>query len=180
MGENDDKVFLKRFSGIIAGLVIVTILIIIISVGNDRLEPGLNPSRAILAEERVAPVAAVRTELPSADVEQQDAGTTEMDSSETSTAAEPDEQLADAPVESTADIDGSAIYASTCIACHSTGVAEAPVPGSDSWNERAANGVDELVANAIAGIAPMMPPKGGNPNLSDVEIRAVVEHMMSL
>jgi cytochrome c5 len=180
MGEHDDKVFLKRFSGIIAGLVIVTILIIIISVGNDRLEPGLNPSRAILAEERVAPVAGVRTELPAPEIASNDAGTNDQGSSEEPTAAETAVQPTDAPTESTAGIDGSAIYASTCVACHSTGVAQAPIPGTDGWNERAANGVDALIANAIAGIAPMMPPKGGNPNLSDEEIRAVVEHMMSL
>ncbi|MFT5140601.1 MAG: cytochrome c5 [Lysobacterales bacterium] len=176
MGELDDKVFIKRFSGIIAGLVIVTILIIIIAVGNDQLEPGLNPSHAIMAEQRVAPAGAVRTELPSADnVVTADAG-----SSEESTTVDTDELVSATPTDSSANIDGSGIYASTCIACHSTGVAQAPIPGSDIWNERAAKGVDALVANAIAGIAPMMPAKGGNPNLTDEEIRAVVEHMMTL
>ena len=65
MGDHDDKVFLKRFSGIIAGLVIVTILIIIIATFRDE-GPGQenNPSRLAMAAERIAPVAGVRTELP--------------------------------------------------------------------------------------------------------------------
>lgn len=174
MGDHDDKVFLKRFSGIIAGLVIVTILIIVISVGNDRLEPGENPSRALLAAERVAPVAGVRTELPSADTQP-----TEEDADTGSTPGTAKNEVADQVAGASSSIDGGAIYVSACSACHVAGVAGAPVPGSDAWAERAANGVDTLVANAIAGVGPIMLPKGGRADLSDEEIRAAVEHMMS-
>ena len=163
MRELDDRVFIKRFSGIIAGLVIVTILIIVISVSTDSLEPGLNPSREILAAERVAPVAAVRTELP------------ESDAAPVATISE-NATLQSAEVN--AGIDGGAIFGSNCGACHLSGVAEAPIPGSEAWAERAANGIDSLTANAIAGMG-VMPPKGGRLDLSDDEVRAAVEYMMA-
>ena len=157
MGEHDDKVFLKRFSGIIVGLVIVTILIIVIAVGYDRNDPDSNPSRATMAVDRVQPVAAVRTELP---------------------AAEPVVEESTTPVTTEAvAIDGGAIYASTCLACHMTGAAGAPIPGGEGWNERAAKGLDTLASNAINGIG-VMPPKGGRPDLSDEEITAAVQHML--
>jgi cytochrome c5 len=181
MGEHDDKVFLKRFGGIIAGLVIVTILIIIISVGRNQLEPAANPSREIHAAERVAPVGSVRTELPV-----EEAAAAEPDPVEPGSAeSDPVEEVADSAADTTAElpamadsgIDGAAIYNSACMACHASGAAGAPVPGSDDWAERAARGVDALAASAISGMG-IMPPKGGRPDFSDDEIRAAVEHML--
>jgi cytochrome c5 len=168
MGEHDDKVFLKRFSGIIAGLVIVTVLIIIISTFREEV-PNVedNPSRLALAAERIAPVAGVRTELPAASAEEP--------------AAEEPVQMADAgtvlPAAAGA-IDGAAIYQQTCQACHMTGAAGAPVPGTEAFSERAAKGVDALVASAVDGLG-MMPPKGGRMDLDDAQIRAAVEHMLA-
>lgn len=161
MGEHDDRIFMKRFSGVIVGLVIVTILIIIIAVGYDNADPDANPSRAELAAERVAPVGAVRTELPA-----------EVSAPVTEVA----EDLAEAG-EELQEIDGSAIYATVCQACHMTGAAGAPIPGSEAWVERAAKGLDTLTGTAISGIG-AMPPKGGRLDLSDAEIRAAVEHML--
>lgn len=181
MAEHDDKVFLKRFSGIIAGLVIVTILIIIIALGNDTEDPGSNPSKAILAEKRVAPVSGVRTEIPKTTegpviVEVAEnvvlQPSQEPDSSETA-------EESSAPAASTAGIDGAALYAGACAACHSAGVAGAPIPGTDSMAERAVKGLDAVVAAAIAGVGPIMQPKGGRADLSDEEIKAIVEHMIA-
>ena len=164
MGEHDDKVFLKRFSGIITGLVIVTILIIIIAVGYDSGDSDDNPSRASMAAERVTPVADVRTDLP----------------------AEPASEVTEAPgpvseetteVAAEAAIDGAAIYAQVCQACHLTGAAGAPIPGGDGWAERAAKGIDTLTASAVGGMG-VMPPKGGRMDLSDDAIRAAVQHML--
>ncbi|NND43888.1 MAG: cytochrome c5 family protein, partial [Xanthomonadales bacterium] len=147
--------------GIIVGLVIVTILIIVIAVGYDNSDPTANPSRAAMAAERVAPVGAVRTELPEA-------------------VAAPIAEVADdlaAAGDALEDIDGSAIYATVCQACHISGAAGAPIPGSEAWVERAAKGLDALTQTAISGIG-AMPAKGGRLDLSDEEIRAAVEHML--
>ena len=166
MGEHDDKTFMKRFSGVIVGLVIVTIVIIVIAVRQDGGDADGNPSKATIAAERVAPVGEVRTEpavQDAAPVVAADEG------------AEPEAAAGDG--EGSGDIDGGAIYAQACQACHMSGAAGAPIPGSEAWAERAAKGVDALTASAISGIG-VMPPKGGRMDLSDAEIRATVEYML--
>ena len=170
MGENDDKVFMKRFSGIIAGLVIVTILIIIIALGYEREDPNSNPSKAKLALERVTPVAGVRTELPKT--------TTGPVTVEVADNVELQPTEAEAAPAASTGIDGSAIYAAACGFCHVSGAAGAPIPGSDAWAERAAKGAEALSASAIAGIG-AMPAKGGRSDLSDDEIKAAVDHMLA-
>lgn len=74
---------------------------------------------------------------------------------------------------------GEQVYASGCIACHAAGVLGAPKLGSQpDWSSRRAKGVKALVQNAINGVN-AMPPKGGNPALSDADVRAAVEYMLS-
>lgn len=164
MGQNDDKVFMKRFSGVIAGLVIVTILIIVIAIGYDRTDPLANPSRAALAEERIKPAGSVRTELPAVPAQE--------------VVIEDPARGAGVDVETAvASIDGAAIYGGACLACHMTGAAGAPIPGSEAWAERASKGIDALTYSALNGIG-VMPARGGRMDLSDEEIRAAVQHML--
>jgi cytochrome c5 len=70
---------------------------------------------------------------------------------------------------------GEEVYKSVCTACHQTGVAGAPKFGDKAaWADRIKQGRATLVKAAINGIRGM-PPKGGNPALSDSEVeRAVV------
>src|SRR5438094_6781591 len=70
---------------------------------------------------------------------------------------------------------GEEVVKTTCAACHQTGVAGAPKMGDKAaWAPRIKEGLNELVKDAIKGIRGM-PPKGGNPSLSDDEVaRAVV------
>lgn len=70
---------------------------------------------------------------------------------------------------------GAAVYAATCAACHDSGMAGAPKTGDNEiWRSRLAQGYDMLLKHAIEGIR-AMPAKGGNPDLSDVEVaRALV------
>lgn len=72
-----------------------------------------------------------------------------------------------------------AIYDATCAGCHASGVLGAPKPGDTAaWQARAkAGGIDGLVKSAIAGTAKGMPPKGGRADLSEAQLRAVVEFM---
>jgi cytochrome c5 len=163
MGEHEDKVFFKRFGGVMLGLLVITITIIIVADQYEKSDPTANPSRQILAAERVVPVGDVRTEMPA-----EEATPPAPATSEPALAAE------SAPA-----IDGSAVYGAVCMACHMTGAAGAPVPGSDAWAERVAKGLDTLAASAINGIG-IMPAKGGRPDLSDAEIKAAVEHMLGM
>ena len=79
--------------------------------------------------------------------------------------------------------DGQKVYQSGCIGCHGAGVAGAPMVGNASvWADRIAAGNDSLYANAINGLvgsSGVMPAKGGNTTLSDAEVKAAVDHMVS-
>lgn len=83
----------------------------------------------------------------------------------------------------TAVIDGKKIYNGMCVACHGAGVAGAPRVGDKgAWAERIDKGASTLYANAINGVqgsSGVMPAKGGNPALSDDEIKAVVDYMVA-
>lgn len=75
---------------------------------------------------------------------------------------------------------GKPVYEKTCMVCHATGVAGAPKAGDKAaWAAHLSRGVDDLYKNAIKGIK-AMPPKGGNPSLSDAEVKAAVDYMVSL
>jgi len=78
---------------------------------------------------------------------------------------------------------GQQIYQTTCVACHDAGIAGAPKLGDKSqWAKHIAKGVDALYASAVNGVqgsAGAMPPKGGNPALSDAEVRAAVDYMVA-
>ena len=80
-------------------------------------------------------------------------------------------------------IDGKKIYNGICVACHGAGVAGAPRVGDkDGWAERIDKGATTLYANAINGLqgsSGVMPAKGGNPALSDDEIKAAVDYMVA-
>ena len=82
-----------------------------------------------------------------------------------------------------AAVDGQKVYQSACIACHGAGVAGAPMGGNAAaWTDRIAAGNEIMYANAINGFvgsSGVMPGKGGNPTLSDAEVKAAVDHMVS-
>lgn len=164
MNQADDQTFIRRFSGIIVGLVIFTVLIIVLAI-NFQNEPDPtadNPSQARLAEERIAPVASVRTGDDAAQPEVNEESTPEVAASS-------------APFDGS--LDGKLIYDNVCAACHNTGVADAPIPGG-TMNERADKGLETLVTNAINGLN-VMPPRGGNSDLTDEQVRASVEYMLN-
>lgn len=73
--------------------------------------------------------------------------------------------------------DAETIYNSVCMACHTTGVLEAPKPGSPEMAQRAEKGIDAMVEVAVNGLN-AMPPRGGRADLSDEQIKAVVEFML--
>lgn len=73
---------------------------------------------------------------------------------------------------------GKDVYGSSCMACHSTGVAGAPKVGDKAaWSARASKGVDGLLKTAISGLN-AMPPKGTCATCSDDELKGAIEFML--
>ena len=74
--------------------------------------------------------------------------------------------------------DGKAVYERTCVACHASGVANAPKLGDKAaWAPRLAAGKDALVASVVKGKG-AMPPQAGAADLKDDDIKAAVDYML--
>ncbi|MBL8351342.1 MAG: cytochrome c5 family protein [Burkholderiaceae bacterium] len=75
--------------------------------------------------------------------------------------------------------DGKAVYDKTCVACHASGVANAPKLGDKAaWAPRVAQGKDAMVASVVKGKG-AMPPKAGAADLKDDDIKAAVDFMLA-
>jgi cytochrome c5 len=185
--SQQDRTFVNAFKAVIIFLVALTFVIflaaIFISGGQEeaqRQEPTYQKSVA----QNIAPVGKVNVgepgtsttvaAAPSAPVTEQATG-----AAPAATASQP--AAAQAPAGATGAPDlaqGEQVYTKACFACHGTGAAGAPkLDDKAAWEPRAAQGVDTLVQHAIQGFK-AMPPKGGNPNLSDQEVRSAVAFML--
>lgn len=165
MSEQDDQIFLKRFSLIIVGLMIFAVFIIFLAVSfHNTLGTQDNPARLTSIADRLKPVAGVYSG---------DTGRAAAQAAaEQSGPAEEEQSLA-----FDGSTDGEMIYQQACAACHDAGAAGAPRLVASDWTERMDKGTDALVANAINGIG-AMPAKGGRADLSDEQVRASVEYML--
>ena len=83
-------------------------------------------------------------------------------------------------VAASAKVDGKATYQQICQVCHAAALMGAPKPGDKAaWAPRIAQGLPTLHEHANKGIR-TMPAKGGNPSLSDDQVNAAVDYMVSL
>ena len=73
------------------------------------------------------------------------------------------------------------MFQSVCKTCHETGVAGAPKFGDKAaWAAPIKSGFPTLIQHAINGVqqnGKVMPPKGGNPDLTDTEVARAVAYM---
>lgn len=78
---------------------------------------------------------------------------------------------------------GKVVWDGTCKVCHLNGMAGAPKIGDTFvWKNRIAQGTDVLVSHALNGFEGnqgTMPARGGNPGLTDSEVAAAVQYMVS-
>ncbi|MSR13980.1 MAG: cytochrome c5 family protein [Gammaproteobacteria bacterium] len=88
-----------------------------------------------------------------------------------------------AAVPATAASPGEAAYNKVCFACHAQGIASAPKRGDpEAWAPRIALGVETLYKHAVEGFqgsAGLMPPKGGGVDMTDDEVKAAVDYMVT-
>jgi len=74
---------------------------------------------------------------------------------------------------------GEEVVKGVCQVCHGAGLLGAPKIGDKAaWRPRLAQGLSALHEHAIKGIR-TMPAKGGNASLSDAEVSAAVDYMLS-
>lgn len=85
-----------------------------------------------------------------------------------------------APPVSVAARSGEQVYNSICVACHLSGVANAPIFGdSVAWAERIAKGMETLYETSINGMAgTTMLPMGSCMDCSNDEVNAAVDFMV--
>jgi len=193
MNQSENRSFSRQIIGIIIGLALIA-AVIFVWVDNGKFEPDAdaNPNQKAVIENNINPIAGVRVGAEgaaalaaeqaaavAASVEEAvaDADPAEVAAMESAPVAETAVEAA--PVEeAVAVVDGEQVYGGLYMSCHQAGVAGAPIPGSDLMAQRLEEqGVDGLVTNVINGLN-VMPPRGGNPGLTDDEIRAAVEFML--
>lgn len=80
---------------------------------------------------------------------------------------------------------GREVWLGTCAACHTSDFAGAPqVTDRDAWAPRLRQSKDALYQHALEGLhgekGTEMPPRGGNPDLSDEQVKSAVDYMVAL
>jgi cytochrome c5 len=80
---------------------------------------------------------------------------------------------------------GRSVWMGTCRNCHLTGVGGAPaVTSAAEWERRLAKGKEQLLQSVLQGVnAPdgsvRMPPRGGNAQLTDEQVKAALEYKLA-
>lgn len=161
--KDQDSIFFKNFSFLLAGLVVLTIVLAVVGyvmhnniLGNDDMAKD----RSAIAK-TIEPMAKVNTGDAIIAVA---------------------EEKVEAPAAFNGSVDGKMIYDNVCFACHGTGAGGAPKLEPAAWTSRLSKGLDGLVENAITGFQGtlgFMPAKGGRADLSDEQLKAAVEYMIN-
>lgn len=167
--RNYDLEFLKRFSMVIGFLAALTLVLILFAYhlnGSQQREPDPAVKQRVL--DRIAPVGAVYAGATGA--------AAQAEALKAAAAA------AASQVAYGGTTDGKTIYDNLCTGCHTSGAGGAPKLDGAGMGARAAQGLELLVKHAIegyTGTAGVMPAKGGNPALTDEQVKATVEWMVA-
>ncbi len=82
-----------------------------------------------------------------------------------------------APVAASKARSGESIYNASCVACHGSGLLDAPKKGDTAaWDKRFAQGEATVLKHSIEGLN-AMPPKGTCGNCSDDDLLAAINYM---
>ncbi len=162
-----DDIFWKEFGVILLLLFAFAVAMFVAArvIGAAAMERMHSSPNSVAT--RIEPVGQVRIGDPT----QQSAAETVEGAMATASSSEVAVAAADAT-------SGESVYQGLCHACHAAGLAGAPKPDdSEAWQERAEKGLDAMLAIAIQGVGGM-PPRGGNPALTDEQLRDAIEFML--
>jgi cytochrome c5 len=165
MSKSDQSV-MRQLSLMIGGLMLLTVVLMFAGYEIYEHAPQeTNPNEPAQITARIA---------PAGDVYAGNTGRAAMQA-----AADAAAKAAASQVAYGGTTDGKAIYDHLCTSCHTSGVAGAPKLGDKSmWGPRIAEGLDTLIKHATEGYhgpdGNFMPPKGGNPALTDAQVKAAV------
>ncbi|MGH8530693.1 MAG: c-type cytochrome [Nevskiales bacterium] len=154
MSANHDKVFIVTFAGVLAFLMAFAgVIFIIANLIQSSAEGEEMPAELIARiEERTAPIGKVNTD-PNAALA----------------------AAAEAAASGSAELSGAEVVKQVCAGCHAAGVLGAMKIGDKgAWSARGS--VDQMLKVAIAGKG-AMPARGGNPGLTDDQVREAIVEM---
>jgi cytochrome c5 len=156
-----DREFLKTFSGLLAALVALTVIIFVVA----QMVSGSGKAKTKVVQATQAEGEVAARIKPVGDLVVAGAAV-----------------VANGVIPTAKAADGKATYDKACMACHAAGVAGAPkLADKAAWAPRIAQGNDTLYTHALKGFTGkkgMMPPKGGNMSLSDADVKASVDYMV--
>jgi cytochrome c5 len=166
--QSHDQSFFNVFMVVIGILIGITFFLILLA-------------RAIAGEPQLAWVKQEKTYVAAIDERLAPVGRVALPGDVAAAAAAAPAEASAAPV--AAKLTGEQVYNAACFACHGAGVGGAPKFGdAGAWGGRVAQGKATLNQHAVQGYqgkAGYMPPKGGRVDLSDEEIIAAVDFMVS-
>ena len=168
--RNYDLDFLKKFSLVIGFLMLVTLGLMLLA----RTTCTASCRRKSIRPWPSAPVARI---APAGAVYAGATGAAQQAAAVAAAAAAAASQVAYGGTK-----DGSVIFGNLCTGCHTSGAGSAPTLEKAAWAARIAQGKDTLHKHAIEGFTGpdggIMPPKGGNPALTDEQVIATVDWML--
>lgn len=164
MAGMSDRDFLKLFSMLLGGLAALTFVLFVLAQVVGALIPKAGQQVTQQAQEqalaeRLKPVGQLTV------------------------AGGAGEKVMDTVIAKANAADGKAVYEQACQVCHAAGVAGAPKFGDKAaWKDRLPQGKEALYEHALKGFqgkVGVMPPKGGFTALSDADVKAAVDYMVS-
>lgn len=150
MSAQHDKIFVLNFITVIGSLMAFTLFIIVVA-RIIHVSEGMQPEQIARIGERIAPIGEVNTD-PNASLPPA-SGNSEPRSGET-------------------------VVNTVCGGCHTTGVLGAMKIGDKAaWSARTGAGMDAMVTAVMEGKG-QMPPKAGDPALTEDEARQAIQYML--